>query len=109
MYDFEKIGLILKDHGVKVKETDYGYFTAAKVCCEEDYELLKKYYSAAKTYGCGAWYSYSPTFRGKYEGPDWYFPEGSAGDRDSPETYRLESLTFKKKEFERFCKEYEEA
>lgn len=105
MFNYEKVGLTLKERDVIIKEDKYGYFTAVKVFCEEDYQLLKLYYAEAYS---SCW-SRTPVseIAGEYEGPDWYFFEGSPGDRYGPSSYRLESLSFKKKKFEEFCAQYE--
>ena len=50
---------------------------------------------------------YAKEIDGQYEGLDIYFFEGEPGNREGPSTYRLESLTFKKRQFEEFCEKFD--
>lgn len=105
MFRHEKIGLELSERGVQVVTDKYGYILAAKITNEDDYQLLKEYYAAAKS-SC---YSqiYAKEIDGQYEGTDIYFFEGEPENREGPSTYRLESLTFKKRQFEEFCEKFD--
>ena len=105
MFNYQEIGITLKNRDVIVKENEWGYLTAVKVFCEEDYQLLKLYYAEAKS---SCWSRISiDEIAGEYEGPDWYFLEGRPADREGPSTYRLESLSFKKRKFKEFCMQYD--
>ena len=99
MFKYEAIGEELKSQ-TQVKTTDYGYITAAKITTPALYTMLKYYYGAAKNICCD-------DIEGKYEGEDWYFFEGHAGDQFGPSTYRLESLTYKKNQFAKFCSQFD--
>lgn len=105
MFRYEKIGLKLYERDVQVVTDKYGYILAAKITNEDDYQLLKEYYAAAKS----SYYSqiYAKEIDGQYEGPDIYFFEGEPENREGPSTYRLESLTFKKRQFEEFCEKFD--
>ena len=103
MFKYEQIGEELKAR-TQVKTTDYGYITAAKITSPDLYELLKLYYSNAKHYCDPVYY---PSIDGIYEGEDWYFLEGEPADLLGPSTYHLESLTRKKKKFEKFCTQFD--
>lgn len=107
MFKYQKIGIEIAKSGIPYKSDKYDYIIAAKPNSLETYNLLKAYYSAAKTSGCDTWYINSPNIMGEYEGEDWYFLEGHDADRDSPCTYRLESLTYKKNKFADFCAQFE--
>ena len=106
MWQFEALQEEMKARGIKLKVDNY-IVTAAKASNEEDYELIKAYYKSAKSSSC-YYNSYTIEIDGEYEGPDWYFFEGSPADRWGPSTYHLESLTHKKKMFEEFVRGFEE-
>lgn len=103
MFKYEEIGEELKAQ-TQVKTTNYGYITAAKITSPALYELLKLYYSNAK-HSCD--YNYYPYIDGIYEGEDWYFLEGEPANLLGPSTYRLESLTYKKNQFAKFCAQFD--
>lgn len=90
----------------KVKEDKYGDIKAAKVKNEQDYELLKRYWTLACAPAC---FPQDIDVKGEYEGPDWYFFMKSSVDMGGwhLDEYWLESLGYKKKVFEEFCREYE--
>ena len=102
MFRFKILGTELAQQ-THIKTNHWGSITAAKITSPELYELLKSYYKAAKSPP-----QYEIYIDGEYEGDDWYMLEGEAGDRDSPSTWRLESLSYKKKQFEEFCAQFEE-
>lgn len=100
MYKFQEIGIEILKKGIPYKADEYGYIVAAKPNSLEAYNLLKEYYAAAKS---SSYSSLSISdIDGEFEGEDWYFFEGEPADRDGPSTYHLESLTYKKKQFEQF-------
>ena len=99
MFTYEQIGEELKAR-TQVKTNNYDYIIAAKITTPALYSVLKYYYSAAKNIN-------RDDIDGHYEGEDWYFFEGYAGDQFGPSTYHLESLTHKKKKFEKFCAQFD--
>lgn len=103
MFKYEEIEEKLKAQ-TQVKTTDYGYITAAKITSPELYNLLRLYYSNAIRC-CDSYYY--PYVAGEYEGEDWYIFEGRSGDQFSSPTYRLESLTYKKNQFAKFCAQFD--
>lgn len=103
MFKYEAIGEELKAQ-TQVKTTNYGYITAEKITSPALYELLKFYYSNAKHYCDSIYYPY---IDGIYEGEDWYFLEGEPANLLGPSTYRLESLTYKKNQFAKFCAQFD--
>ena len=107
MFRFQEIGIEILKTGIPYKANEYGNIIAAKPNSLETYNLLKEYHAAAKS-SCYSSLSISD-IDGEFEGEDWYFFEGEPGDQYGPSTYRLESLTHKKKVFAAFCEQFVKA